>query len=96
MTINFLVFCYCLICLCFIQQYWIGLNDLAVAGRWVWESFTKELVTFTNWQSGEPNGLGKERCTEMYGGSQAGFWNDAPCANVKRYICEKEEGNSKV
>ena len=27
---------------------WLGGNDLAVEGTWVWES-TKELMNFTNW-----------------------------------------------
>jgi hypothetical protein len=27
---------------------WLGGNDLAVEGRWIWES-SKEMMTFTNW-----------------------------------------------
>lgn len=73
------------------QNYWIGLN-LNSAGQWVWEFRSNDSLNYKNWQSGEPNGLGRERCVEMYGHAQAGFWNDANCNGWKSYFCEKEEG----
>jgi hypothetical protein len=63
-----------------------------VAGTWVWEFRSNDFSSYNNWQSGEPNGLGVERCVEMYGYGQAGLWNDARCYGYKSYICEKEEG----
>ena len=50
---------------------WIGFNDLAQQGQWVWSS--GEPVTFTNWGGGEPNFPGVERRTEMQPG---GVWNN--------------------
>ncbi|CAB4014245.1 Hypothetical predicted protein, partial [Paramuricea clavata] len=76
------------------QSFWIGLNDLDVAGNWTWEFRSKDPLNYKNWQIGEPNGLGVERCTEMYGHAQAGYWNDASCYGWKSYICEKEEGQN--
>src|SRR4051794_25522957 len=37
---------------------WIGLNDAANKGQFVWDN--GELVTFTYWYPGEPNNLGGE------------------------------------
>jgi len=52
---------------------WIGLNDLAVQGTFVWVS--GQPVGFTAWGAGEPNNLGgTERYVEMFAG--APIWND--------------------
>lgn len=56
---------------------WIGLNDVASEGHFVWSS--GELVNFTRWAPGEPNNaLTDEDFVTMYqpGHSQAGRWND--------------------
>jgi hypothetical protein len=64
---------------------WIGLSDRAVEGMFVW--VTGAPVTYTNWQSGEPNnyGLYGEDCTEMY---TSGLWNDEGCGDALRFVCE--------
>jgi Ca2+-binding RTX toxin-like protein len=64
--------------------YWIGLTDEAVEGTFVWSS--GEPVTYTSWQSGEPNDFhGNEDYTTVnwhyghqVGGGVRGAWNDTP------------------
>lgn len=58
---------------------WIGFNDEAVEGQFVW--YDQSPVVYTNWASGEPNNSGgNEDCTQIYpGGSQPGTWNDLKC-----------------
>jgi hypothetical protein len=52
---------------------WIGLNDVALEGSFVWAS--GEPVVYTNWNGGEPsNSGGNEHYVEMFGSN--GLWND--------------------
>jgi hypothetical protein len=52
---------------------WIGLNDVASEGTFVWTSGTA--VGYTNWNPGEPNNsAGLEHYAEMFGSN--GEWND--------------------
>jgi hypothetical protein len=59
-------------------RYWIGFNDAAVEGTWVWSS--GEPVTYVNWWAGEPNnmpstdGTGEDYAVLNWGAS--GEWND--------------------
>lgn len=62
--------------------YWIGLNDAAMNGAFVWTS--GEPVTFTNWSCGEPNGGTSENYVHAWGPAGVpcqrapGTWNDLP------------------
>ncbi|MGN0542908.1 MAG: leucine-rich repeat protein [Acutalibacteraceae bacterium] len=60
--------------------YWIGFYDSNLDGTWEW--VTGEPVTYTNWNTGEPNGATAATHTyaHMYsqqsGGNLKGCWND--------------------
>lgn len=63
---------------------WIGFNDEASEGNFVW--YDQAPVTYTNWAPGEPNNSGgNEDCTQIYAD---GLWNDLNCntANAKSII----------
>lgn len=55
---------------------WIGFNDEAVEGTFVW--YDQSQITYTNWAGGEPNQSGNEDCTQIYPNGQ---WNDLPCTS---------------
>ena len=44
-------------------------------------------VSYTNWNSGEPNDAGGEDCTHM-NYSTSGGWNDYPCSRGQPFVCE--------
>ncbi len=63
---------------------WIGLNDVASEGNFVWEN--GDPVTYTNWNTGEPNNYGTgEDYTEIL---SSGLWNDLPADAYKWAIME--------
>jgi hypothetical protein len=63
---------------------WIGFNDEAIEGSFVW--VTGEPVTYTNWNPGEPNNAGNEDYAQFVGG---GKWNDLPNMSLP-YVIEFE------
>jgi hypothetical protein len=59
------------------RSIWIGFNDAASEGNFVWAS--GEAVTYTNWRAGEPNNnLGLENYAYILNEGQSwdGQWND--------------------
>merc|ERR1719270_2039292 len=69
-------------------EFWIGIHDMDNEGTFIYDS-DKSKLSFTNWNSGEPNNWGSgEDCAAVDG---SGNWNDLPCADFQRsYICIKK------
>ena len=53
---------------------WIGFNDIQQEGQWVWTDGSA--VTYTNWNSGEPNNSGGAEDTAHTWGGGLSTWND--------------------
>lgn len=71
---------------------WIGGNDLDHEGQFVWKPSDKNM-TYTNWSNDiwqQPdNYRDDEHCLELYVMDTTNvFWNDGPCWEKKRFICE--------
>ncbi|RYZ22533.1 MAG: HYR domain-containing protein [Chitinophagaceae bacterium] len=69
---------------------WIGHTDRAVEGTFKW--VTSEPVTYTNWNSGEPNNAGDEDWAVINWGPN-GTWNDWYYTASALYVVEFEGGN---
>lgn len=68
-------------------QIWIGFNDIAVEGSFVWTS--GETPGYTNWASGEPNNLGgNEDAVHMRSVYPNGEWNDVPISLLQFGVAE--------
>jgi hypothetical protein len=67
---------------------WIGLNDIASEGSFVW--LDGEQPGFTKWNDGEPNDAGgAEDCGVLYTtGTSVAMWNDADCSSALPFVCE--------
>ncbi len=63
---------------------WIGANDIAVEGSWVW--LNEGQLVYSNWRSGEPNNSGNEDCARFR--EWDGLWNDWKCGNKSSFVCE--------
>ena len=69
------------------EKWWIGLNDQAVEGKFVWESGSP--FSYDGWAPGEPNDAGgAEDCTQLNRFYPEKGWNDEPCESPFFFICE--------
>ena len=46
-------------------------------------------LDFRFWAPDEPNNVDNEDCAEIWGFPGKEFWNDRPCSDKVRWICEK-------
>lgn len=71
---------------------WMGAGDASVEGQWRWVTGPESgtlfwqsglgTVTYSNWNSGEPNDSGSnEDCGQFLSGG-SGQWNDLPCSGT--------------
>eukprot|EP00794_Sanderia_malayensis_P017277 gene17277-19004_t len=81
---------------------WIGLNDIAEAGNFVWNEvrYSAQTLQFVNWASNEPNdmvfsdqfsrtGCPGEDCVLINTWQAKAHWYDMDCSVKKPYICER-------
>ena len=66
-------------------DYWIGYNDNAKEGSFVWSDGSAG--GYENWAEGEPNNIRTEGedCTEFWA---SGEWNDEKCSVPRTFICK--------
>ncbi|XP_061597871.1 ladderlectin-like [Cololabis saira] len=64
---------------------WIGLTDAQQDGAWFWSDGSK--LSFSNWNSGEPNNSGgNEECVHTNWGTPKN-WNDINCSGEFAFVC---------
>jgi hypothetical protein len=67
-----------------IGEAWIGMDDTAEEGHFVWWDGTEP--EYVNWNPGEPNDWGgNEDCVQLITWAQ---WNDLDCAAAQAIVCE--------
>jgi hypothetical protein len=72
---------------------WIGYNDVASEGNFVWSS--GQTPGYTQWNTGEPNNAnGTEHYAEMLGSN--GNWNDLPLSAAARFAIIEIEATGPV
>jgi mannose receptor, C type len=69
-------------------KFWMGLNDIAVEGKFVWQDGSP--VTYTHWEPMEPNEQGDEDCMQGNRFHPKSTWNDESCQQAYRFVCEIE------
>ncbi|XP_063236400.1 brevican core protein-like [Bacillus rossius redtenbacheri] len=75
------------------EHFWTSGTDQAEEGSFFWMS-TGRPLTFTNWNTGEPNNFvyengEEEHCLELWNRDGKGLkWNDTPCSFETFFVCE--------
>ncbi|RUS87571.1 hypothetical protein EGW08_004677 [Elysia chlorotica] len=68
---------------------WLGGNDRAQTGQWIWANSGIAVSTFDDWAAGQPDtGSSTEHCMELNIDRFNSHWNDDQCAHNQRFICQ--------
>ena len=69
---------------------WIGLNDRATEGTFVWSRTNSSFTTASKFIDTEPNGGNNENCVELRytGNGRTTYWIDQNCSHQNRFICK--------
>merc|ERR1711962_531417 len=71
-----------------ITRAWIGYNDFATEGYWLWDNPSHRYTNqYNNWIPGEPNNVNNEDCAVLVTTSK-GRWIDSKCYTKNAFICE--------
>ena len=70
------------------DRWWMGFSDQNQEGVWVWSDGSPP--SYSNWEptTTEPNGGTSENCGQLLRFYPAYTWNDEPCDQPLRFVCE--------
>ena len=74
-------------------HFWMGVNDIALEGNWIWMDGERASSSELIWRSGEPNNIGgNEDCVAVVGIGEprtVGLAWDEICTRKHPALCEK-------
>ncbi len=73
-------------------RFYIGLTDQLVEGAWKWVN--NEPLSFTRWNTGEPNNVSNEDFVSMNQGGANRLWNDENGTTGRRFVIEFDCSNA--
>ena len=75
---------------------WIGFNDIAIKGSYVWSDGSP--VKYTNWAVGAPlpGFLKVPGCVVINPSRQGGNWSNRQCSSNKPYVCKRKRGTKRA
>ncbi len=74
------------------QWVWLGGNDLGTEGVWEWGYETGDLVVFSSWEPGQPNGGEDWNCIILWK-EHNWFWGDYSCDALYYPLCQVAPGS---
>ena len=75
------------------NNFWIGVNDIASEGNWVWVNGERASSSELIWDSGQPNGNRSANCVVVNGYPAfyyVGLAYDLRCSISRQGLCEKQ------